>query len=141
MNVLEQICTVRAINDNGSSFILSLEPKKEKCKGCNGKCAKMLKPTELIEVEYEYNDLAENDLVLLYMAKKDLTKMVFNVLGYPLILLVLFAFIANVLSLNEYFTIAAIFTGLILMFILQVKFIKLKKQIKVKKIIPGINVE
>lgn len=132
--VVEQTCIVRAVKNNGSNFILSLEPKKQACKGCDGKCAKMLKPTELIDIEYNHDDIKVGDLVLLYMDKKYLAKLVCYVLGVPLAILLLIVSLGYAFNIPELMLIMLIFVSLFISFVLQVRFLKLSKQIMVSKL-------
>lgn len=132
-NVVEQVCIVRAVKNSGSNFILSLEPKKQKCKGCDGKCAKMLKPVEYIDIAYHKDDLKVNDEVMLYMDKNYLAKLVFQVLGLPLLTLLGIVILGTIFNLSEVFLMASIFISLSVLFFLQVKYLKIEKQLKLKK--------
>tara|TARA_Y100001960_G_scaffold297455_1_gene343878 strand:+ start:303 stop:719 length:417 start_codon:yes stop_codon:yes gene_type:complete len=133
-NIVEQICIIRAVEDNGSNLTLSLEPKKQKCKGCDGKCAKMLKPEQLIEVPTNLKDLSVGEEVMLYMDKKYLRNLVFGILGIPLFALLVIVVLGSVLNFSELQIILAIFMTLISIFILQVKYFENKQQLRVEKV-------
>ncbi|HAG53103.1 MAG TPA: hypothetical protein DCL21_04880 [Alphaproteobacteria bacterium] len=132
-NVVEQVCIVRAIKNNGSNVVLSLEPKKQKCKGCDGKCAKMLKPVEYIDIAYNKDDLEVDDEIMLYMEKNYLAKLVFQVLGLPLLALLTIVILGTALDFSESLLIASIFISLSVIFFLQVRYLKVEKQLKIRK--------
>lgn len=142
MAVVEQICIIRAIEKDGSFSTLSLEPKKVACATCDGKCVKMLKPSELIELKTDLNGLQLNDEVMLYMDKSDLRNMVVRVMGLPLLLLLAIVLIGSFYNISELYLISVIATSLVITFILQVRYLEFNKQIKVRKIDNSkINVE
>lgn len=131
--VVEQICTVMAVKNNGSSFIVSLEPKKQQCPTCDGKCVKMMKPSELIELPTDLN-LVEGDEVVLFMDKKDLSSMVIRVMGIPLSILVLTVALGTYLDVSELALIGLVMGLLVISFIWQVRYLQFNNQIRLKKI-------
>jgi hypothetical protein len=132
-NIVEQICVIRAVKDNGSNLTLSVEPVKQKCPGCDGKCAKMLKPSELIEVSYDKHDVEVNDRVVLYMDKNHLRNLIIGILGIPLFALLSVVIAGTIFNFAEWQIILAIFLTLISIFICQVKYFENKHQLKVEK--------
>jgi positive regulator of sigma E activity len=132
--VVEQICIIRAIEIDGSSSMLSLEPKKQQCPTCDGKCVKMLKPTELIKLKSNLKNLELNQELVLYMDKADLRGMVMLVLGLPLFVLLFIVVIGAYLKISEIYLIAIIAISLASMFYLQTKYLQFNRQIKVRKL-------
>lgn len=141
-NVVEQICIIRAIDNSGSKTIISLEPKKVPCATCDGKCVKMLKPSELIELETDLAGLELNQEVMLYMDKTDLRRMVVRVFGAPLLLLLAIVLIGTSYDISEINLIITIAISLVVIFIFQVRYLQFSKQIKVRKLNSrNINIE
>lgn len=133
MSIIEQICTVRAVEKSGSKFSVALEPKKVACPTCDGKCVKMLKPSELIEVETDL-DLALDEEIVLYMDKADLRNMVVKVMGLPLLILLATVLLGTHFAIPEFALIAIIFALLAVIFIFQVRYLEFNKQIKLRKL-------
>lgn len=132
-NILQQKCTVKKIIKNNSGCTLYLEPKKQPCPGCNGKCSRMLKKSELIEINYNKQDLRLEQEVMVILSKIDLIKMVIFILGLPLVVLVLIVFTGSVLNIKEYLTVLVTFLSLSLTFFIQIKLIKAKNVFKIVK--------
>lgn len=131
--VVEQICIIRAIETNGSNLTLSLEPKKQQCEGCNGRCAKMLKPTELIKIDQKISDYSLNEEVVLYMDKSHLRNLIISILGLPLFALLLIVILGTIFNFNEIQIIVSIFLSLLAIFALQVKYLNFSNQMNIKK--------
>ena len=123
--VVNQDCVVRAVEKDGSRYTLFLEPTKEPCPGCNGKCSKMLKPSDLIEFAY-HKDLPIGQEVVVSVSKTDMSLMVFLALGVPVVEIIAIVTLAYLFNLHELYTTLAIFIALFATFVLQVKVFKLQ---------------
>lgn len=132
---LQQNCLVKSLEKKGSKSFLLLEPIKVQCPSCNGKCARMLKPSELIEYEYDKNDIKVGDVVSLSLNHNYLIKMVTLVFGLPLTVLLICLFVVRQLSFTDYQQILISVVVLLLVFALQVKYIKFSHKLKLTKII------
>lgn len=131
---LQQNCIVKSIKEKGSKSILLLEPIKVQCPSCNGKCARMLKPSELIEYEYDKQNVEVGNIVCLSLDNMYLIKMVGLVFGVPLAVLLGTLLVVKLLGFSDYQQILTSLLMLVFVFALQARFIKFSKKLKLTKV-------